>query len=82
MLDTARGRRRRTRSSRTSTSPKRGRTWQRPGPHGRHLDFLLQELNREANTLASKAVLAESAQRAVDLKVIIEQIREQAQNIE
>ena len=52
------------------------------GPHGRHLDFLLQELNREANTLASKAVLAESAQRAVDLKVIIEQIREQAQNIE
>jgi len=42
----------------------------------------LQELNREANTLASKSMLAESAQRAVDLKVIIEQIREQAQNIE
>jgi uncharacterized protein (TIGR00255 family) len=53
-----------------------------PGPHGRHLDFLLQELNREANTLASKSMLAETAQRAVDLKVIIEQIREQAQNIE
>ena len=52
------------------------------GPHGRHLDFLLQELNREANTLASKSMLAETAQRAVDLKVIIEQIREQAQNIE
>lgn len=53
-----------------------------PGPHGRHLDFLLQELNREANTLASKSMLAETSQRAVDLKVIIEQIREQAQNIE
>jgi uncharacterized protein (TIGR00255 family) len=53
-----------------------------PGPHGRHLDFLLQELNREANTLASKSVLAETAQRSIDLKVIIEQIREQAQNIE
>ncbi len=53
-----------------------------PGPHGRHLDFLMQELNREANTLASKSMLAETAQRAVDLKVIIEQIREQAQNIE
>jgi len=53
-----------------------------PGPHGRHLDFLLQELNREANTIASKSILAETAQRAIDLKVIIEQIREQAQNIE
>jgi len=52
------------------------------GPHGRHLDFLLQELNREANTLASKSMLAETAQRAIDLKVVIEQIREQAQNIE
>jgi uncharacterized protein (TIGR00255 family) len=52
------------------------------GPHGRHLDFLLQELNREANTLASKSILAETAQRAIDLKVVIEQIREQAQNIE
>jgi uncharacterized protein (TIGR00255 family) len=52
------------------------------GPHGRHLDFLLQELNREANTLAAKSVVAESSQCAVDLKVLIEQIREQAQNIE
>src|SRR5262249_22283114 len=52
------------------------------GPHGRHLDFLLQELNREANTIGSKSILAETAQRAIDLKVIIEQIREQAQNIE
>ena len=54
----------------------------REGPHGRRLDFLMQELNREANTLASKSILAESAQCAVDLKVIIEQMREQIQNIE
>ena len=49
---------------------------------GRRLDFLMQELNREANTLGSKAVLAQTSQRAVDLKVIIEQIREQVQNVE
>ncbi len=54
----------------------------REGPHGRRLDFLMQELNREANTLASKSILAETAQCAVDLKVTIEQIREQIQNIE
>jgi len=52
------------------------------GPHGRRLDFLAQELNREANTLAAKSTLVRSAQRAVDLKVAIEQIREQVQNIE
>ena len=52
------------------------------GPHGRRLDFLTQELNREANTLGAKAVIPEQSQRAVDLKVIIEQIREQVQNIE
>ena len=52
------------------------------GPHGRRLDFLTQELNREANTIGSKSVLAETSGRAVDLKVIIEQIREQVQNIE
>ncbi|MEM7077332.1 MAG: YicC/YloC family endoribonuclease [Pseudomonadota bacterium] len=52
------------------------------GPHGRRLDFLTQELNREANTLGAKSVLPETSQRAVDLKVIIEQIREQVQNIE
>ena len=52
------------------------------GPHGRRLDFLTQELNREANTLGAKSVIAETSQRAVDLKVIIEQIREQVQNIE
>lgn len=52
------------------------------GPHGRRLDFLSQELNREANTLASKSVLPEASKRAVDLKVLIEQVREQVQNIE
>ncbi len=53
-----------------------------PGPHGRRLDFLTQELNREANTLGSKSVMAQTSQKSVDLKVIIEQIREQVQNIE
>ena len=49
---------------------------------GRRLDFLMQELNREANTLSSKAVVAETTQAAVELKVLIEQMREQVQNIE
>jgi len=52
------------------------------GPHGRRLDFLSQELNREANTLGAKASQTEVSQKAIDLKVIIEQIREQVQNIE
>ena len=52
------------------------------GPCGRRLDFLMQELNREANTLAAKSVLPEVARLAVDLKVVIEQMREQAQNVE
>ncbi len=54
----------------------------RSGPHGRRLDFLCQELMREANTLAAKSLLPEMSSRAVDLKVIIEQIREQVQNVE
>jgi uncharacterized protein (TIGR00255 family) len=49
---------------------------------GRRLDFLMQELNREANTLSSKSIVAETTQCAVDLKVLIEQMREQIQNIE
>lgn len=52
------------------------------GACGRKLDFLMQELNREANTLSSKAVVADSTQSAVELKVLIEQMREQIQNIE
>ena len=51
-------------------------------PVGRRLDFLMQELNREANTLSSKAQRTETILSAVDLKVLIEQIREQVQNIE
>ena len=52
------------------------------GPIGRRLDFLMQELNREANTLSSKSVVAETTRCAVELKVLIEQMREQIQNIE
>jgi uncharacterized protein (TIGR00255 family) len=51
-------------------------------PAGRRLDFLMQELNREANTLSSKSQDAETTRTAVDLKVLIEQMREQVQNIE
>jgi uncharacterized protein (TIGR00255 family) len=51
-------------------------------PVGRRLDFLMQELNREANTLASKSADAETTKAAVDLKVLIEQLREQIQNVE
>ncbi|KEZ95917.1 hypothetical protein A11M_0118195, partial [Xanthomonas vasicola pv. vasculorum NCPPB 895] len=51
-------------------------------PVGRRLDFLLQEFNREANTLGSKSVDSRTSNAAVDLKVLIDQIREQVQNIE
>lgn len=51
-------------------------------PVGRRLDFLMQELNREANTLGSKSVDARTSRAAVDLKVLIEQMREQIQNVE
>ena len=49
---------------------------------GRRLDFLMQELNREANTLSSKSIVIETTRSAVDLKVLIEQMREQIQNVE
>lgn len=52
------------------------------GAKGRRLDFLMQELNREANTLASKSISIDTTNIAVDLKVQIEQMREQIQNIE
>jgi uncharacterized protein (TIGR00255 family) len=52
------------------------------GPIGRRLDFLMQELNREANTLSSKATTANTSLQSVDLKVVIEQMREQIQNLE
>jgi uncharacterized protein (TIGR00255 family) len=51
-------------------------------PVGRRLDFLLQEFNREANTLGSKSVDARTSRAAVELKVLIDQVREQIQNIE
>jgi uncharacterized protein (TIGR00255 family) len=52
------------------------------GASGKRLDFLMQELNREANTLGSKSVVAEVSQTAMDLKLLIEQMREQVQNLE
>jgi uncharacterized protein (TIGR00255 family) len=51
-------------------------------PVGRRLDFLMQEFNREANTLGSKSVDARTTNAAVELKVLIEQMREQVQNVE
>jgi uncharacterized protein (TIGR00255 family) len=51
-------------------------------PAGRRLDFLMQEFNREANTLSSKSQDADTTRAAVDMKVLIEQMREQIQNIE
>jgi uncharacterized protein (TIGR00255 family) len=54
----------------------------RAEPVGRRLDFLMQELNREANTLGSKSVVTETSNVSVELKVLIEQMREQVQNVE
>lgn len=58
------------------------RVIQHDKPVGRRLDFLLQEMNREANTLGSKSVHIDSTGVSVELKVLIEQMREQVQNIE
>ena len=49
---------------------------------GKKLDFMMQELNREANTLASKSISNRISSEAIDIKVLIEQMREQIQNIE
>ena len=57
-------------------------TLERPEPAGRRLDFLMQELNREANTLGSKSAAVTTSRASVDLKVLIEQMREQIQNTE
>ena len=56
--------------------------FKRNEPIGRRLDFIMQELNREANTLGSKSVDIRTTQASVELKVLIEQMREQVQNIE
>jgi uncharacterized protein (TIGR00255 family) len=58
------------------------RILEKGGAAGKRLDFLMQELNREANTLGSKSVDLEVSQTSMDLKVLIEQMREQIQNIE
>jgi uncharacterized protein (TIGR00255 family) len=58
------------------------RVLQQEEPVGRRLDFLMQELNREANTLGSKSVDSQSTRASVEIKVLIEQMREQIQNIE
>lgn len=52
------------------------------GPVGKRLDFLMQELNREANTLGSKSVSQESSDASIEMKLLIEQMREQVQNLE
>ena len=52
------------------------------GPVGKRLDFLMQELNREANTLGSKSVSQESSNASIEIKLLIEQMREQVQNLE
>ena len=58
------------------------RALKQKGPVGRRLDFLMQELNREANTLGSKSIVTSTTACSVELKVLIEQMREQIQNIE
>jgi len=58
------------------------RTLKKGGAVGKRLDFLAQELNREANTLASKAASADLSDCALELKLLVEQVREQVQNIE
>ena len=57
-------------------------TLEKTEPAGRRLDFLMQELNREANTLGSKSAAVTTSRASVDLKVLIEQMREQIQNVE
>ena len=52
------------------------------GELGKRLDFIIQELHREANTLGSKSATLETSHISVDMKVLIEQMREQVQNIE
>jgi uncharacterized protein (TIGR00255 family) len=58
------------------------RVLERGGAVGKRLDFIAQELNREANTLASKAASQELSDCALELKLLVEQMREQVQNIE
>ena len=59
-----------------------GRLLSKGGEVGKRLEFLIQELQREANTLGSKSAALEMTRISVDMKVLIEQMREQVQNIE
>ncbi len=65
-----------------ATSASSGRCWSKGGATGRKLDFLIQEFNREANTIGSKCSDIDIARQVVDIKAEIEKIREQVQNIE
>ncbi len=65
-----------------ATCPSCGTCWRRGDATGRKLDFLIQEFNREANTIGSKCSDIEIARHVVDIKAEIEKIREQVQNIE
>jgi uncharacterized protein (TIGR00255 family) len=58
------------------------RVLEKGGAAGKRLDFLMQELNREANTLGSKSVSTEVSGAAMEMKILIEQMREQVQNLE
>ena len=58
------------------------RALEQGGQVGRRLDFLMQELNREANTMAAKSINSDITAAAIEIKVLIEQIREQIQNLE
>ena len=64
------------------TSTRSSACWQAGGELGKRLDFLIQELQREANTLGSKSAALELTAIAVEMKVLIEQMREQVQNLE
>ena len=66
----------------TNGSEETRETFKVNGAVGRKLDFLMQEFNREANTLGSKSADAETTKAAVGLKVLIEQMREQIHNVE
>jgi uncharacterized protein (TIGR00255 family) len=69
--------------TRLNIPPRRDRTpANKGGEIGKRLDFLIQELHREANTMGSKSAALELTHISVDMKVLIEQMREQVQNIE
>ena len=67
---------------RSHVAQARAGRWRRAGPAGKRLDFLAQELAREANTIGSKAASAAVVQEVVALKSEIERLREQVQNVE